>query len=70
MVDRDVISWCERAPGPFEGATMGDVWQKAFADFYGKDIGGFDLGFMLSVEACGHILKPTGPRSWILEVGP
>ena len=49
---------------------MGDVWQKAFADFYGKDIGGFDLGFMLSVEECGHILKPTGPRSWILEVGP
>ena len=69
MADRDVIAWCKSAR-QFEGASMGDVWRKAYADFYGKDIGGFDLGFMCSVEACGHILKPTGPRSWILEVGP
>ncbi len=47
---------------------MMGVWRKAYADFYGKDIGGFDLGFMGTVEGCGHREKPISPRRWILKL--
>ena len=70
MTDPAIIAWIESAPGPFEAASMMDVWCKAYADFYGKDIGGFDVGFMGAVEACGHLLKHTAPRRWILEITP
>ncbi len=70
MTDPAIIAWIESAPGPFEAASMMDVWCKAYADFYGKNIDGFDLWFMLSVEGCGHLLKPTAPRRWILEITP
>ena len=70
MTDPNIIAWIESAPGPFEAASMMDVWCKAYADFYGKDIGGFDVGFMGTVEACGHLLRPTPSRGWILEITP
>ena len=68
MTDPAIIAWIESAPGPFEAASMMDVWCKAYADFYGKNIDGFDLWFMLSVEGCGHLLKHTAPRRWILKL--
>ncbi len=66
--DPAIIAWIEGAPGPFEASSMSGVWRKAYADFYGKDIGGFDVGFMLAVEAYGHLLKHTAPRRWILKL--
>ena len=68
MANQKIIAWIESAPGPFEASSMMDVWCKAYADYYGKDIGGFDLGFMFNVETCGHLLKPIGPRRWILKL--
>ena len=70
MTDPAIIAWIESAPGPFEAASMMDVWCKAYADYYGKNIDGFDLGFMLMVEGCGHLLRPTPSRGWILEITP
>ena len=68
MVNPEIIAWVEREPGPFEAASMFDVWRKAYADYYGKDIGGFDVRFMGTVEAYGHLLKHTAPRRWILKL--
>ncbi len=68
MTDPAIIAWIESAPGPFEAASMMDVWCMAYADFYGKDIGGFDVGFMGIVEGCGYREKPIGPRRWILKL--
>ena len=50
MADRKVMAWIESAPGPFEGSNIFDVWQQAFADYYGKDIGGFDVGWMFDLQ--------------------
>ncbi len=68
MTDSAIIAWIESAPGPFEASSMLGVWCKAYADYYGKDIGGFDVGFMGTVEGCGYREKPIGPRRWILKL--
>ena len=54
MNDHDVVKWLQTA-GIFEASSMGGRLQKAYADFNGRDIGGFDMWFMCAVERCGYI---------------
>ena len=65
--DQEVAAWIESTDKAFKAASVGDVWQKAFADFTGKDIGGYDLGFMFAVEACGHTVK-SKPSGYVLDI--
>ena len=67
MANQKIIAWIESAPGPFEAASMMDVWCKAYADYYGKDIGGFDVWFLGAVERCGYIAQVTPSGSYILS---
>ncbi len=68
MATSELLKWIESAPGPFEGVSRGDVWQTAYADFYGKDIGGFDLGFMLSVNKLGFYERCAPSGGYVLEM--
>ncbi len=65
-VDADVEKWLETA-GTFESSSMFDVVQKAYADFNGKDIGGFDVWFLGAIERCGYIAQVTASGSYTLS---
>ena len=69
MADRDITAWIESKPGPFESASMIGVWCAAHADFYGRDMDAFDLGFMLTVNEFGFYERRT-PSGYILEMTP
>jgi len=69
MVDQDISDWLASKPGPFKATNLLDAWCKAFADFSGKDIDGFDMGFLSAVESAGHTLKPM-TTSYVLEAKP
>lgn len=68
IVDPKVLAWIDGAPGAFEGSSIFNVWQQAFVDYYGKDIGGFDVNWVLAVDHCGYREKPKPSGGWILEV--
>ncbi len=65
-VDADVEKWLETA-GTFESSSMGGCLQKAYADFNGKDIGGFDVWFLGAIERCGYIAQVTASGSYTLS---
>lgn len=65
-VDADVVKWLQTA-GTFESSSMFEVLQKAYADFNGRDIGGFDVWFLGAVERCGYIAQVTASGSYTLS---
>jgi len=51
--DPKVAKWLETA-GTFENPKMLLLYSDAYADFYGKDIGGFDMWFMFELDDAGY----------------
>ena len=68
--DPTIIAWIEGEPGPFEASSRMRIWRMAYADYCGKDTGGFDLGWMFSVNKLGFIERDTSSGDFFLEISP
>ena len=64
--DAEVSKWLQTI-GTFESSSMFDVVQKAYADFNGKDIGGFDVWFLGAIERCGYVAQAGPNGNYVLS---
>ncbi len=68
-IDPAIIRWCGQ-PKVFVAKSRMAIRRLACADYRGKDIGGFDVGFMGSVNELGFIERCTQSGGFILEISP
>jgi len=66
MGKEDIKDWLESLGKPIVAPTENGVWIAACTAFYGRPIGGYDLGLTFLIEDCGYRVRAASAGGYIL----